>query len=99
MSPADDPERTQTPPLTAEGPTPTEALPSAMPERLGEFRVLRELGRGGGGVVYEAEQVGPVRRVALKVLPATGDEARFRREVENVARLHHGNIVPVFSAG
>ncbi len=74
------------------------------PASLGEFRILRELGRGGMGVVYEAEQTSLHRRVALKVLRlgvGPDDEAmqRFRREAETVARLHHTNIVPIFAVG
>jgi tRNA A-37 threonylcarbamoyl transferase component Bud32 len=74
------------------------------PAVLGEFRIIRELGRGGMGVVYEAEQTSLRRRVALKVLRygAVADaEAmeRFRREAETVARLHHTNIVPIFAVG
>jgi hypothetical protein len=74
------------------------------PPQLGDFRVLREVGRGGMGVVYEAEQLSLRRRVALKVLrfggPADPEAlARFRREAETVARLHHTNIVPVFAFG
>ncbi len=73
------------------------------PEVLGDFRILREVGRGGMGVVYEAEQVSLKRRVALKVLSygGTGSEAtqRFRREAETVAELHHTNIVPIFAIG
>ncbi len=74
------------------------------PATLGEFRVIRELGRGGMGVVYEADQTSLRRRVALKVLRfgAVADlEAmqRFRREAETVARLHHTNIVPIFAVG
>jgi tRNA A-37 threonylcarbamoyl transferase component Bud32 len=76
----------------------------AMPPALGDFRILREVGRGGMGVVYEAEQASLKRRVALKVLRfggAADAEAmeRFRREAETVARLHHTNIVPVFAVG
>ncbi len=76
----------------------------AMPARLGEFRIVREIGRGGMGVVYEAEQPSLKRRVALKVLPPAlrGDRARltrFKREAEAAARLRHPNIVPVFSFG
>src|SRR5262245_18492607 len=74
------------------------------PATLGEFRIVRELGRGGMGVVYEAEQTSLRRRVALKVLRlgAVADEEamqRFRREAETVARLHHTNIVPIFAIG
>ncbi len=74
------------------------------PSALGEFRIIRELGRGGMGVVYEAEQSSLRRRVALKVLRlgvGGDDEAmqRFRREAETVARLHHTNIVPIFAVG
>ena len=74
------------------------------PATLGEFQILRELGRGGMGVVYEAEQTSLRRRVALKVLRfgAVADEEamqRFRREAETVARLHHTNIVPIFAVG
>ncbi len=73
-------------------------------ERLGGYRIVREIGRGGMGVVYEAEQVALGRHVALKVLPlqAAKDEARlerFRREACAAARLHHTNIVPVYEVG
>jgi serine/threonine protein kinase len=73
-------------------------------EQLGDFRIVREIGHGGMGVVYEAEQESLGRHVALKVLsPATLGSPqvirRFRREAETVARLHHTNIVPVFGVG
>lgn len=72
-------------------------------ERLGDFRILREVGRGGMGVVYEAEQVSLGRRVALKVLSnRLMDERqvkRFEREAKAAGRLHHTNIVPVFGLG
>jgi serine/threonine protein kinase/WD40 repeat protein len=75
-----------------------------LPERLGDFRLLRQVGRGGMGVVYEAEQVSLGRRVALKVLPhhsLLDPEAveRFRREARAAAGLHHTNIVQVFGTG
>src|SRR5207237_4010743 len=75
-----------------------------MPRQLGEYRILRQVSRGGMGIVYEAEQESLGRHVALKVLPfpalldATHLE-RFRREAQAAARLHHTNIVPVFGVG
>jgi serine/threonine protein kinase/tetratricopeptide (TPR) repeat protein len=71
---------------------------------LGDFRLRREVGRGGMGVVYEAEQVSLGRRVALKVLPFAGaldarQLQRFRNEAQAAAHLHHTNIVPVISVG
>ena len=70
----------------------------------GDFRVLREAGRGGMGVVYEAEQESLGRRVALKVLaahaiPDPAQVRRFEREARAAAQLHHTNIVPVFGVG
>src|SRR5262249_12979510 len=74
------------------------------PAQVGDYRIVREIGRGGMGVVYEAEQVSLGRRVALKVLPSPAGRdgttlARFRREARASARLHHTNIVPVFEVG
>jgi serine/threonine protein kinase/Tfp pilus assembly protein PilF len=74
------------------------------PNRLGEYRIVREIGRGGMGVVYEAVQEPLGRHVALKVLPyeAAADTTclkRFTREARAAARLHHTNIVPVFDVG
>jgi len=76
----------------------------ALPEVLGDYRIIRFLGRGGMGVVYEAHQQSLGRRVALKTLPlaARGDsrlQARFMVEARAAARLHHTNIVPVFEVG
>jgi serine/threonine protein kinase len=78
--------------------------PAAPVERLGDFHILREIGRGGMGVVYEAEQVSLGRRVALKVLTQrllrdARQKQRFEREARAAARLHHTNIVPVFGTG
>lgn len=73
-------------------------------ERLGDFRIIREVGRGGMGIVFEAEQESLQRHVALKVLPphALQDAShvrRFHREAQTAAALHHTNIVPVFGVG
>ena len=78
--------------------------PSSPARQLGEYLLLREIGRGGMGVVYEAVQQSLGRHVALKVL-AGGELSgsshleRFRREARAAARLHHTNIVPVFGVG
>jgi serine/threonine protein kinase len=74
------------------------------PEQLGDYRILREVGRGGMGIVYEAEQGALGRRVALKMLPPQMmlDPRllqRFRIEARAAAKLHHTNIVPVFGVG
>src|SRR3954449_13226370 len=73
-------------------------------EQLGDYRIIREVGRGGMAIVYEAEQESLGRHVALKVLlrPSRLDPrqtARFQREARAAARLHHTNIVPVYGVG
>ena len=69
---------------------------------MGDYRIIRELGRGGMGVVYEAEQISVGRRVALKILPfaALLNETqleRFNTEATAAARLQHSGIVQVYS--
>jgi serine/threonine protein kinase/WD40 repeat protein len=76
---------------------------SQQPRQLGDYRIIREVGRGGMGIVYEAEQISLGRHVALKVLPRQlldrRQKERFEREARAAARLHHTNIVPVFGSG
>ncbi|MCA9166093.1 MAG: serine/threonine protein kinase [Planctomycetales bacterium] len=88
--------------FACERPAPGSPLP--IRERLGDFRLKRELGRGGMGVVYEAEECSLGRTVALKILPyaAVLDErclTRFRNEARAAATLNHPHIVPVYSIG
>ena len=76
----------------------------SVPTQIGEYQILREVGRGGMGVVYEAEHDTMRRRVALKVLPARAaiDDVQLQRfylEARVAGRLHHTNIVPVFEVG
>jgi serine/threonine protein kinase/Flp pilus assembly protein TadD len=86
------------PPVVADGPD------NEITGRLGDFRIIREVGRGGMGVVYEAEQISLGRRVALKVLPLAGAMdsrhlQRFKIEAQAAAQLHHTNIVHVHYVG
>src|SRR5262249_45820139 len=84
-------------------PAPGAAVTAALPPRIGRYRILRLLGEGGMGVVYEAEQDNPRRVVALKVirpgLVAPGLLKRFTQEAQILGRLHHPGIVPIYEAG
>lgn len=94
----------------ARGRDPSEPLPTQdwfeSPESnvIGDFRLIREVGRGGMGVVYEAEELSLKRRVALKLLPmaalanATMIE-RFRNEARAAGQLQHPHIVPIYAVG
>lgn len=73
-------------------------------ERIGDYRIVGELGRGGMGIVFEAIHESLGRKVAIKVLPSKAFEGndqlvRFRKEAQAAARLHHSNIVNVFGVG
>ena len=88
-------------PAADAAPPPQEVRPRS---QLGDFRVVREVGRGGMGIVYEAEQISLGRRVALKVLPFSAaldprQRQRFQVEAQAAAHLHHPHIVPVYSVG
>ncbi len=77
---------------------------STVPQTLGGFRLIRRLGEGGMGLVWEAEDPTLHRRLALKMirpdqLHFSGSRERFRREVEAIARLQHPGIVPIYSVG
>ena len=90
--------------LTQDAPLAAHPPRQDLPERLGDFRILKEIGRGGMGIVYEAHQKSLNRQVALKILPfaAVLDQrqiARFRNEAQAAAQLHHPHIVPVFAVG
>jgi tetratricopeptide (TPR) repeat protein len=87
----------------ADRPT-VDAASGPVPGTLGDFRILRQIGKGGMGVVYEAEQISLGRRVALKVLPLAAmldprHLQRFQNEARAAASLKHANIVQVFSVG
>ena len=84
--------------------TAASAPPGGPPREIGGFRILGKLGEGGMGIVYEAEQQAPRRRVALKVIRGGQfvDDAylrMFRRETETLARLSHPNIASIYEAG
>jgi WD40 repeat protein/tRNA A-37 threonylcarbamoyl transferase component Bud32 len=80
-----------------------EPPPESAPDRIGRFRIIREIGRGGMGIVYEAEQDDPARRVALKVIHpgmlSRGLLRRFRHETRALAQLMHPGIARIYEAG
>lgn len=84
--------------------TDTREVTGSMPEFIRDYRIIREIGRGGMGIVYEAEQPDPRRRVAIKVLhPSLGADGRiermFRREASVLGRLRHPGIAAILEAG
>ena len=88
-------------PLAADKSAAADAEPEAP---LGDYRLIREIGRGGMGVVYEAVQLSLGRRVALRCCPSRppstpGSSQRFKNEAQAAAHLHHQNIVPVYGVG
>jgi serine/threonine protein kinase len=88
----------------AEGGTGAHSSIGDGPRRLGDYTLLRELGRGGMGIVYAAEHESLKNRVALKVMHPRfrADRSylrRFQTEARSAAKLHHTNIVPVFDYG
>jgi serine/threonine protein kinase/WD40 repeat protein len=83
---------------------PGAVTPLPLIDKIGDFQILREIGHGGMGIVYEADQISLGRRVALKLLTQrmlrdANQRRRFEREAKSAARLHHTNIVPVFGSG
>jgi serine/threonine protein kinase len=95
---------TQTGPLDAASRAAIATAPGSGPRAIGGFRILGKLGEGGMGIVYEAEQRSPQRRVALKVIRGGQmvDEVSlrlFRREAETLARMAHPNIAAIYEAG
>ena len=79
----------------------TAAAPTAEPEQIGRFRILRRIGAGGMGIVYEAEEAEPPRRVALKVVGEARPETlrRFELEARTLALARHAAVAQVYAAG
>jgi len=90
-------------PLTHHSPL-TGSSQSSELGQLGDYQLIREIGRGGMGIVYESHQISLNRRVALKVLPFAAaldpkQLQRFKNEAQAAANLHHNYIVPVYAVG
>ena len=87
------------------GKTPARREPDVPPDFGGtDWRLVRQIGHGTMGTVYEAEQISLARKVAIKVLPVAvssnpSRRTRFLREAQTLAMLHHPNIVKVYAAG
>ncbi len=92
------------PPLEQESLAASPAGDASIPARIGDYRIVREIGRGGMGIVFEAEQISLCRPVALKVLgPRASPDGRlierFQIEARSAGRLHHPRIIPVYDVG
>jgi len=89
--------------LASAGPTPLQKPDPALPTTIGHYRIIRLLGEGGMGAVYEAEQEHPRRRVALKVIKTAWANPellrRFELESQTLGRLHHPGIAQIYEAG
>jgi eukaryotic-like serine/threonine-protein kinase len=98
---SDDPQETRAPASAAAGLVSEQN--TSLPAYIGRYRILRLLGEGGMGAVYEAEQEQPRRLVALKVIRAGWTSRdlirRFQQESQVLARLHHPNIAQIYEAG
>ena len=98
------PVKKQVPPCASADPTASAHESPRLPDRIGDFRIVRRLGAGGMGIVYEAEQQRPHRPVALKVIRggAYVDEHHvklFQREVQTLAKLRHPGIATIYDSG
>ena len=96
-----DVERTLT--INGSSPAPTPSTTDRKFTRIGSYRIIRLLGEGGTGAVYEAEQDQPRRKVAIKVLKTAFASPelvrRFEREFQTLGRLHHPGIGEIYEAG